>query len=259
MTGMLVGMSGLSTNVAVIVNGIRRLLFPPACLFCHTDLEQRDGCCPACLDHIHIWPVHTCQHCGIILPAGITPGPCGRCMQKPPVQQQTISLYQYQDTVRDAILGWKLQGNEAAVRWLLQTASPRLQQLIDRNDLLLPVPAPLDRMRQSGQHHAANLARWVAGECGAEMEWRLLRRQGSQARQSTLSGKARRKNLRKAFTLADQHRELLQTAHAKRLWIIDDIFTTGSTVHYAALAAAKTGLPVSVLTLARTRHRGSSI
>lgn len=238
---------------------MRRLLFPPACFFCHADLEQADGCCPVCLDQIHIWPVTTCHRCGIILAAGTAPGPCGHCLQKPPAQQQTVSLYQYHAAVRDAILDWKLQGNEAAVHWLLRAASPRLQQLIHRDDLLLPIPAPLARMRKSGQHHAANLARWIANETGADMEWRLLRRHGTQARQSTLSGKARRKNLRKAFRLADHHQEILQTKAAKRIWIIDDIFTTGSTVHYAARAAAKTGLPVSALTLARTRHRGSSI
>jgi len=255
---MLVGMPELSTKLASMVNGARHLLFPPGCLFCRKVLDESDGCCPDCLQEILIWPVSTCMRCGSMLPQAVAPGPCGHCLHHLPAQQQTHSLYQYHGPVRDAILSWKLAGQDAGVRWLLQAAIPSLQQLITPDDLLLPIPAPLSRMRKSGQHHAANLCRWLATSTGSRLEWRLLRRIGEQPRQSALSGVARRKNLCKAFGLCDDYPSITQalSPHA-RLWIVDDIFTTGSTVHYAARAAIKTKLPVHVLTLARTRHQGS--
>jgi len=256
---MLVGMSELSIKLARMLNGPRHLLFPPGCLFCQTALDDGDGCCPACLQETRIWPAVTCLRCGVILPEAMAPGPCGRCLRYPPTQQQTHSLYQYHGPVRDAILNWKLAGKGAGARWLLQVATPRLQLLISPEDLLLPIPAPLSRMRSSGQHHTADLCRWLAAFTGARREWRLLRRIGEQPRQSTLSGAARRKNLRKAFTLCNDYRPLVQSLSANaRLWIIDDIFTTGSSVHYAARAASKAGIPVHVLTLARTQHRNST-
>jgi len=254
---MLVGMSGVSTKLIRTATALRHLLFPPACLFCQSGMDKRDGCCPDCLEKIHIWPKECCLHCGTILPAAMVPGPCGSCLQQLPVQQQTHSLYTYHGPVRDAILQWKLQGQEAGVRWLLQAAIPHLQQIISADDLLLPVPAPLSRMRRSGQHHAANLCLWLSQATAARREWRILRRIGEQPRQSSLSGTARRKNLCKAFTLCDDYRALVPplSAHA-RVWIVDDIFTTGSTVHYAAQAVQKLGLPVHIFTLARTIHRG---
>jgi len=259
MTGMLVGMLGLSTKLVRMAGGVRHLLFPPGCLFCQTALDDADGCCPACLHEIRIWPASACLRCGAALPESMAPGPCGRCLHHPPAQLQTHSLYQYHGAVRDAILNWKLADKGAGVRWLVQAAAPSMQLLISPDDLLLPIPSPLSRMRSSGQHHAANLCRWLAACTGARREWRLLRRIGEQPRQSALSGVARRKNLRKAFALCDDYGPLIQSLSPNaRLWIIDDIFTTGSTVHYAARAAIKTGMPVHVLTLARTQHRGTT-
>ncbi|OIO68867.1 MAG: hypothetical protein AUJ57_09775 [Zetaproteobacteria bacterium CG1_02_53_45] len=256
MSGMLDGMNGLSTKSALLVNGLRKLLFPPACLFCRQPMESGDvaqGCCTGCFEHIHIWPTAVCLHCGKPMPDGMPPGPCGSCLSHPPAQSRTLNLYAYAGPVRDAVLEWKLQGREAGVRWLLSAAMPRLAHEISPDTLLLPVPMPLSRMRKSGQHHAANLCRWMADELGCAWQWQLLRRRGEQPRQSSLSGAARRKNLCNAFLLAND--QGVNVEHYSSICIVDDIMTTGATLHYAARACRKSGVPVSVLSLARTLHR----
>jgi len=254
MSGMLDGMNTLSTRANNMVNRLSGLLFPPVCLFCHKPMPDDAGCCAACLADIAIWPHTICSRCGSELPAAMAPGPCGRCLNKPPAQAQTHSLYAYHGSVRDAILDWKLQGHDAAVRWLVRQAMPGLRVQLGPHDLLLPVPMPLSRMRTSGQHHAANLCRWIACGAGCAWDWRLLRRIGEQPRQSALSGQARRKNLRKAFALADDYRPRWQSLAEQIdvVWIVDDILTTGSTLHYASRASLKLGKPVHVLSLART-------
>ncbi len=188
----------------------------------------------------------------------MVPGPCGQCLKKPPTQQQTHSLFHYHGPVREAILGWKLQGHEAAMRWLIEQAMPDLREHMDTDALLLPVPMPLSRMRKNGQHHAANLCRWIANGTGCQWDWHLLRRIGEQPRQSALSGVARRKNLRKAFALADDYARRWQhlADQVASIWIVDDILTTGTTLHYAARASLKLGKPVNVLSLARTSLKG---
>jgi len=258
MSGMLDGMNTLSTKVTSMVNRASDILFPPACLFCHTPLPSGSGCCAACLADIAIWTHSICARCGCELPAAMAPGPCGHCLNKPPAQVRTHSLYRYHGPVRDAILGWKLQGHESGARWLVEQSMPSLREQLDVHTLLLPVPMPLARMRKSGQHHAANLCRWIADGTGCVWDWRLLRRIGEQARQSELSGLARRKNLRKAFALADDYRPLWQglAGQIDEIWIVDDILTTGSTLHYAARASLKLGKPVKVLSLARTSLKG---
>jgi len=254
MSGMLDGMNTLSTKASHAVNRLSDLLFPPACLFCHAPMPSGSCCCATCLADIAIWSHSTCARCGVELPETMAPGPCGHCLSNPPAQSQTHSLYRYHGPVREAILGWKLQGHEAGVRWLVEQAMPGLRQQVGERCLLLPVPMPLSRMRKHGQHHAANLCRWIAKGAACGWEWRLLRRVGEQPRQSALSGQARRKNLRKAFALADDYRSLWQDLAGRidEVWIVDDILTTGSTLHYAARASLKLGKPVKVLSLART-------
>jgi len=188
----------------------------------------------------------------------MAPGPCGHCLNKPPAQTRTHSLYRYHGPVREAVLGWKLQGRDTAVDWLLEQAMPGLRKQVDAYALLLPVPMPLSRMRKSGQHHAANLCRRFADGTGCQWDWQLLRRIGVQPRQSALAGQARRKNLRKAFAIADDYGPRWQhlAGQVESIWIVDDILTTGSTLHFAARASLKLGKPVNVLSLARTSLKG---
>ena len=141
------------------------------------------------------------------------------------------------------------------MRWLVEVAALRLAGQIGNGDLLVPVPMPLSRMQRSGQHHAANLCRWLAEAGGCQWQWQLLRRQGEQPRQSSLSGVARRRNLRHAFTLTDDAKSRRLAEEADTIWVVDDILTTGATLHYAAKALGRLGRPVKALSLARTGHR----
>ena len=247
------GMGRLSTKCRHWVNRGARLLFPPACLFCHEPLTE-SGCCGGCLEGIRPHPATSCSRCGTPLPDDLAPGPCGKCLLSPPFQQQTLSLFRYRGPVREAILNWKLGGEEAAVRWLVESSAAKLQTLFKPDDLLLPVPMPLSRMRKSGQHHAANLARMMAEAAGCSWDWRVLTRVGEAERQSALSGVARRKNLRKSFALNSDHwSEQLKLSPLKgRVWVVDDILTTGATLNYASKALRSLKRPIYALSLART-------
>jgi len=170
-------------------------------------------------------------------------------LRKPPPQKQTLSLYGYDGPVREAILNWKLQGHDGGLLWLLGAAEKRLQQIFSPEDLLLPVPMPIKRMRRAGQHHAANLCRHIAGISGSHTDWRLLRRTGEQPRQSALSGSSRRRNLSHAFGLDMESWQDIPPPG--RLWLVDDILTTGATVHYACRCLKKADRAVCAFTLAR--------
>jgi len=165
-----------------------------------------------------------------------------------------VSLYAYSGPVRDALLSWKLGNQEAGLAWLAQAAAPRLRELFQPGDLLLPVPMPLSRMRKSAMHHAAELCRCIAATTGADWDWRLLRRQGDQPRQSVLSGRERQRNLRGAFAL-DQ-RLIDPSAIKGRLWVVDDIHTTGATLRFAARALKPLGRDVHAFAMARAVERG---
>lgn len=238
------------------------MLFPPVCVFCHKPLAEPGGGCAECAAQIRIWPRNHCRQCGRVMPEDLSPGPCGRCLRRPPAQLMTESLFVYRPgPVRDAILEWKLQGRDAGVHWLLDAATPRLQELFAQGSMLLPVPMPLSRMRRAGRHHAADLCRGIAERTGAAFEWQLLRRSGMQQRQSALSGRARWKNLRKAFHIDGDYKGRIMTelndadAPHTRIWVVDDIMTTGATMHYACRALARAGIRAGAFSLTRLAER----
>ena len=70
--------------------------------------------------------------------------------------------------------------------------------------------------------------------------------------QTTLTRQARLRNLRKAFAV---HRP--QELAEKRILLVDDVFTTGTTLNECAKALRKAGTgPVFALSLARTVDTG---
>lgn len=258
---MLVAMLKLSTQM---LQNLSDMLFPAACPLCGSILpaatSHADGCCGDCLKRIHTFPKHACASCGKPLPAALSPGPCGQCLQKPLPQLGTRSLYVYDGAVRDALLAWKLQGDSIALHWLITAASPALQQVFSRHDLLLPVPMPLARMRKSGLHHSADLCRAIAKQTGCTFDWQILRRSAAQQqhslRQSALSGRARQRNLSKAFSLAADYRDKLN-AHQpfSKIWVVDDILTTGATLRHACQTLHRAKLPVVAFSFARVIHK----
>ncbi len=228
---MLMGMSGLSTALQDLVDRCRDAMLPPACVFCRAPVTSRGECCGDCARAIRIWPRACCRRCGRPLPPDIAPGPCGQCLKKAPPHARMESLYVYAGPVREAILDWKLRGRDAGVEWLLGAAAARLRDMFAPGDVLLPVPMPLARMRRAGRHHAADLCRAIARITGARVEWRWLRRAEDSGRQSERGRGERWQHARRAFRLDEVVDAVLPDG--SRIWVADDIRTTGATLHWA--------------------------
>jgi len=239
-------MIGLSNPAALL-----HLLFPPACAICRASVTDDETICRDCTRTITpLAQPRLCPRCALPLPEGAPAGVCGHCLASPPAHQRAVALFAYRDAVRRAILQWKKEGDERAVPWLLEVAGATIRDTIKPHDLLLPIPMPLDRMRERGQHHSANLCRTIAAIAGCRWQWRWLRRLGSQPRQSSLSRKERHANLRRAFTLDDRHRPAI--TGDTTIWLVDDIMTTGATLHHAARQLARHKIPSAAFALART-------
>jgi len=193
--------------------------------------------------------------CGLPMPETSMTRQCGHCIDHSPPQIETHSLFTYEKAVRAAILGWKLQQNDAAIDWLVCVSGSRLSMLIQPEDMLVAVPMPLQRMRQTGIHHAADLCRKMAVQVGCAWEWQLLERKGYQPRQSRLRARERKKNLCHAFALNDDYGHRVQAyvqQSGGRIWLVDDIITTGATIAASAKVLQARGMDVYAFSLART-------
>jgi len=124
---------------------------------------------------------------------------------------------------------------------------------IDAPDLILPVPLSAERLRERGYNQAHEIARRLARPQGTgevERQSRLcartLLRLRDTPQQARLPLDERRRNLRGAFVV-------LKPVRGLRVAIVDDVMTSGATLHEAALALRRAGaVDVQAWVVART-------
>lgn len=123
---------------------------------------------------------------------------------------------------------------------------------LDQNfDLVIAMPMHWRKHWERGFNQAELLAQPVAKRYGLKLAKNLRRKRYTKA-QAGLSELQRRENLKDSFAV--KHPE--QVA-AKRILLIDDVFTTGATLRAAAAVLKNAGAArVSALTLARVDRRG---
>jgi len=114
--------------------------------------------------------------------------------------------------------------------------------------LIMPVPLHPRRLRARGFNQSLLLAKCVAREIGAELDFLSLRRTRFTKPQTELSSEERKKNVRKAFEVLKP-----EVVKGRTIVLVDDVATTGSTLNECAKALKRVGADgVLCLVLART-------
>lgn len=207
-------------------------LWPPRCLLCgETGAAGRDLCrnCAAALP----WNRSACLRCALPLPA-LAPA-CGDCLQYPPPLDQAHAALIYGFPVDKLQPRLKFHADLACGRLLSQLMIEAFVHL-PRPQALIPLPLHRARLRSRGYDQALELARPLARAFGIPLIDGILIRQRATAPQSRLDAVARKRNLRGAFVVRKDLPSLL-----KHVVLIDDVMTTGATLHAAAKALRRAG------------------
>jgi len=230
------------------------ICFPPRCLFCGVDLPPGEKLllCGDCRPNLTLLSGDCCPRCGKPHRAAAGDHLCGPCLRGDTRFDLARSVAAYEGPLRDCIHAFKYGRQTAclATFGLLfrQVATDRF--LFDA-DLILPVPLHKSRLRQRGFNQSAMLAREFFAEQRRKISPSVLLRHRPTAPQTSLSGRQRRTNLRGAFSV--KHRDRVE---GKRVLLVDDIYTTGSTLNECARTLRKAGAArVTALTLARVIDR----
>lgn len=138
----------------------------------------------------------------------------------------------------------------------------RLRRVVERGglrgDLVIPVPLHPRKLRDRGYNQAALVASRIADVAGARFSARALVRMRDTAPQASLDREARLTSTKGAFRARDP-REI----QGKRVILVDDVTTTGSTLRACreALTAAGASRVLTVVLARRADHdaRGESL
>jgi len=225
-------------------------VLPPLCLKCQAIVAEPGTLCPQCWQQITFLAPPFCVRCG--RPFEFDPGPaacCGACLRTPPVYDCARAVLRYDEASRPLILSFKhgdrLEGTAAFAHWMARAGA----DLLDKADLLVPVPLHRWRLARRRYNQAALLALALGRRCGIAVAPDLLRRRRSTPSQGHLGPEARRQNVAGAFTLA---RNGASGLAGQRVVLIDDVLTTGATVEECARVLRRSGAAeIGILTLAR--------
>jgi ComF family protein len=227
-------------------------LLPPACSGCGGAVPPDRALCPACAGALARLPADRCTLCQ---EAGAAPGRarCPGCAGHRGPLQACVAAAAFRGGALEAIHRFKypapgLSGldpaAEATVRALLREAAARAPGPLPQ--LLVPVPLHPRRLRRRGFNPAAELARGLARSLDLPWDATALRRLRDTASQTGLDRAGRRRNVRGAFAARPGWRA------PARVWLVDDVVTTGSTLRAAAAALRRAGARrVSAVCVAR--------
>jgi ComF family protein len=225
------------------LHSIQARLYPATCVLCGARGEANRDLCTGCLEDLPR-SGSACGRCGLPLPGTSVELPCAACLRDPPAFERTRVLYDYAPPVDHMIRQLKYAGRLHLAR-LFGMQLTTLAAGLPAADCIMPVPLNAARLRERGFNQAAELARPLARALEVPLDTRSCFRARATTAQASLSRRARRENLKGAFSV---RREI----NARHIVIVDDVMTTGSTVgELAETLKSRGAAEISVLVVAR--------
>ena len=214
-----------------LVKLVLDLIYPPRCPFCGRVLEvwEEEGLC------------HQCQK---TLPWQLEVGKqvdfCARC----------FSPLWYRGSVRRGMEQFKFRGGQIHARLFGTLMAQCLQDRWQKPmDLITWVPLSRKRLRERGYDQAELLARRVGEVTGLPVTAALVKTRNTKAQSSLDADDSRKANVQGVYAC----RPGVDLA-GKRVILVDDVATSGSTLAECAACLRKAGaVSVVALTLARAR------
>ena len=232
-----------------IIKFMVKLLFPGCCPICGEvseqllvecfSKEQAAQICPDCEKKLVRVSPPFCLRCGKPLAEGFAGSEyCTDCGKKSHAFVQGRAVFVYQGAVigsmhrlkygnrRDFAATFAKEAYEMHGDWIRRIAP----------QALIPVPLHPKRRRERGYNQAELLAETLSDLTGIPVEKKMLLRKVNTRPQKQLSAGERKNNLKNAFQMSKKRVQL------EKVLLIDDIYTTGSTVDAAAQTLMAAGI-----------------
>ena len=235
---------------------ILNLLLPPRCIRCGKILSEKNGLCPECFNSIRFISAPYCYGCGRPFDNEenlkfAAKQFCGACLQKKKrLFDMQRTAFIYDEFSKNLILDLKFHDKTVSAQSLADMLYMAGKDIWEQKpDLIIPVPIHRLRLVKRRFNQSALLVKYLTQRSAVAADYSSLIRSRNTIPQVQLNGSKRRKNLNNAFTV-----KFPQKIKGKKIVLIDDVETTGSTLNECAKVLRKAGAKaVYSITLARTK------
>jgi len=243
----------LATGKEKTGRGLRRvaetiadLVYPPRCPICDRVTVPECVPCRRCAEAVRLAVEPVCKRCGKPLDDERTEF-CLDCGKRRHAYCQGKAVFVYQGNIRQSMYRFKYANRREYAAYYAREAAALYQDWVFKNQIEVIVPVPMYRWkkRRRGYNQAETFARALGRELGIPVDAGLVRRVRNTVPQKELNGGQRAANLKNAFQLA------ADIVKYKKILLVDDIYTTGTTLdEIAALLKSHGVSEVYCVTLA---------
>lgn len=184
---------------------------------------------------------------------------CGLCQRARPKYERAFAYGPYEGALRDLIHLLKYQRMTPAAIPLGQRVAGAMHDAVSaagKNAMVVPIPLHAGKLSHRGFNQAEEIARAAVKASGEKIEGfhveiqpKLLTRVRETTSQTGLTRHQRRENVRGAFVVP---KKFVSVVEGRNIILVDDVFTTGTTVEECARVFKRAGVAeVWVVTAAR--------
>ena len=228
-----------------IFNLILRQFIPTICPACNDVADSNFDFCKSCMGKLDFIGDIRCKHCGGDVDTILDS--CTKCLKESTFPWgNAISVLRMKGLTSELLQKFKYSGSIELARQFGKLASDALKNADKKYDAIVPVPIHWLKYLYRGYNQTTLVADYVSRLSGVQV-CKCLKKTKFTMSQTKLSGKKRRENLTGVFSVA-------KAAYISglNLILIDDVFTTGSTLRSAAVKLLEAGAKsVDILVLAR--------
>jgi len=223
------------------------LLFPQSCLFCGQPAEA--SLCGECKKNIIPPPYNRCLICGKPMQERAI---CFDCSKTSCPYDLLIFAGKYEGLLMKAVHLFKYHRKLSLVEPLSELMIRQLEKEMEEINFSWVIPVPLhpEKKIQRGFNQAEELARSISSRFRIRLGLHLIKKIKFTPSQSSLSRFERKEAIKGAFAL-EVPKKIFKN---ERILLVDDVFTTGSTIREIAKLLKGKGVvkEIVVLTLARS-------
>lgn len=248
-------MANKDNLIKKLYNSILDLLFPEEgiCFCCdqYDEEVKEDHICNDCRDKLIFINEDKCPVCGKPTYKGYSSSRCSYCANKTFYFTKALAPLEFSGLIRKTIYKYKYESKPYIYKSFGEVMLRALEkENIGNIDYIVPVPLHRARKAERGYNQAELLARHISLKLGIPLERNSLRRVKATKIQNKLARHEREQNIKDAFKIRD-----IRVFKDKRILLVDDIFTTGSTVNECSRILKEGGAAeVFVITIATGRY-----